>query len=111
PLLLPCRASYTVEYRVIAKDDPRGPRGGNGMVRPVRAPHVLPRSRLLLALCAVAVAAGVLGGVADTQGAAQRPDLRIRLQFARPGGIYDPAYWRYTSDGWVYPALFNQLVR
>ncbi|HEX7041552.1 MAG TPA: ABC transporter substrate-binding protein [Trueperaceae bacterium] len=81
------------------------------MVRPVRAPHVLPRSRLLLALCAVAVAAGVLGGVADTQGAAQRPDLRIRLQFARPGGIYDPAYWRYTSDGWVYPALFNQLVR
>jgi len=48
---------------------------------------------------------------AAAQEADQRPDLRIRLQFARPGGVFDPAYWRYTSDGWVYPAVFNQLIR
>ncbi|MDR7452500.1 MAG: ABC transporter substrate-binding protein [Armatimonadota bacterium] len=40
-----------------------------------------------------------------------RPALRARLQFARPGGIYDPAQWRYTSDWFVYPNVFNWLVR
>jgi len=40
-----------------------------------------------------------------------RPELRVRLQFARPGGIFDPARWRYTSDWFVYPSLFNWLVR
>jgi peptide/nickel transport system substrate-binding protein len=34
-----------------------------------------------------------------------------RLQYARAGGIYDPAYWRYTSDWFVYPNVFNWLVR
>lgn len=70
---------------------------------------------------AARVASALFGGVLLTlaylapsvraQEVDTRPDLRIRLQFARPGGIYDPAQWRYTSDGWVYPALFNQLVR
>jgi len=40
-----------------------------------------------------------------------RPELRVRLQFASPGGIYDPARWQYTSDWFVYPSLFNWLVR
>lgn len=40
-----------------------------------------------------------------------RPAVRARLQFARAGGIYDPARWRYTSDWFVYPDLFNWLVR
>lgn len=40
-----------------------------------------------------------------------RPDIKARLQFASPGGVYDPAYWRYTSDWFVYPNLFNWLVR
>jgi len=40
-----------------------------------------------------------------------RPAVRARLQFARAGGIYDPAQWRYTSDWFVYPDIFNWLVR
>jgi len=42
---------------------------------------------------------------------ANREDIRVRLQFARPGGIYDPAYWRYTSDSFVNRTVFNSLVR
>ncbi len=69
------------------------------------------------ALRAAAIAAIiVLGSVAATATTAwtqadTRPDLRVRLQFASPGGIYDPARWQYTSDWFVYPALFNWLVR
>lgn len=40
-----------------------------------------------------------------------RPALRVRLQFARAGGVFDPARWRYTSDWFVYPDIFNWLVR
>jgi peptide/nickel transport system substrate-binding protein len=40
-----------------------------------------------------------------------RPEIRVRLQFARPGGIFDPGRWQYTSDWFVYPSLFNWLVR
>ncbi len=40
-----------------------------------------------------------------------RPALRVRLQFARAGGIFDPARWRYTSDWFVYPDVFNWLLR
>jgi peptide/nickel transport system substrate-binding protein len=40
-----------------------------------------------------------------------RPAIKVRLQFARAGGIYDPARWQYTSDWFVYPSLFNWLVR
>ncbi len=42
---------------------------------------------------------------------ASREDIRVRLQFARPGGVYDPAYWRYTSDSFVNRTVFNTLVR
>lgn len=66
--------------------------------------------RLVVLIACLAVGA-IFAAFASAQGADQRPDLRIRLQFARPGGVYDPAYWRYTSDGWVYPGIFNQLVR
>lgn len=45
------------------------------------------------------------------EGVDTRPDIRARLQFATPGGIYDPAYWRYTSDWFVYPNIYNWLVR
>ncbi len=40
-----------------------------------------------------------------------RPAIRVRLQFARAGGVFDPARWRYTSDWFVYPNLFNWLLR
>lgn len=57
----------------------------------------------------------LFGGVGNAQAEgssdASRPEIRARLQFARPGGIYDPAYWQYTSDWFVYPNLFNWLVR
>lgn len=40
-----------------------------------------------------------------------RPEIRTRLWFARPGGIYDPAFYQYTSDWFLYPSMFNYLVR
>jgi len=40
-----------------------------------------------------------------------RPELTVRLHFGRPGGIFDPAYWQYTPDWFVYPNIFNGLVR
>ncbi len=63
---------------------------------------------LLLALALIGASLGT--GTSRAQGD-PRPDLRIRLQFARPGGIFDPARWQYTSDWFVYPSLFNWLVR
>lgn len=51
-----------------------------------------------------------LGSTAIAQGT-DGPDLRVRLHYGTPGGIFDPALWRYTSDWFVYPSLFNWLVR
>ncbi|MDR7427625.1 MAG: ABC transporter substrate-binding protein [Armatimonadota bacterium] len=68
---------------------------------------VIRTSALVLGL---ALAVGAFAGLAAAQ-ADSRPELRVRLQFARPGGIFDPARWRYTSDWFVYPNLFNWLVR
>ncbi|MDQ7844055.1 MAG: ABC transporter substrate-binding protein [Armatimonadota bacterium] len=63
----------------------------------------------MMALAAIlAMAATGAPGLAQGD---PRPEIRVRLQFARPGGIYDPAQWRYTSDWFVYPSLFNWLVR
>jgi len=62
----------------------------------------------VLAVVCVAVTAWPWTGGAQQDA---RPALRVRLQFARAGGIYDPARWRYTSDWFVYPDLFNWLVR
>ena len=63
-------------------------------------------------LIVLMVAAAGLAAVTDSSAQADgRPELRIRLQFAAPGGIFDPAKWRYTSDWFVYPSLFNWLVR
>ncbi len=67
------------------------------------------RSLLLLVL-----ALGLLqGAMAQSAGSPleNRPEIRARLQFARVGGVFDPAYWLYTSDWFVYPNLFNWLVR
>lgn len=68
----------------------------------------VPRLLALVALLAV-------GAFALTTASAQsndtRPAIRIRLQFARPGGIYDPAYWKYSSDSFVNRSIFNSLVR
>ncbi len=61
-------------------------------------------------LTAALISTGMTVGPTAAQGD-PRPDLRIRLQFARPGGIFDPARWQYTSDWFVYPSLFNWLVR
>lgn len=63
-----------------------------------------------VALTAALVISGVAVGPTVAQGDS-RPELRIRLQFARPGGIFDPARWQYTSDWFVYPSIFNWLVR
>lgn len=60
---------------------------------------------------ALVVAAGVVSVTPSSAQTDNRPELRVRLQFASPGGIYDPARWRYTSDWFVYPNLFNWLVR
>src|SRR5690606_7596958 len=51
-----------------------------------------------------------LGSTAIAQGT-DGPDLRVRLHYGTPGGIFDPALWRYTSDWFVYPSLFNWLFR
>ncbi len=40
-----------------------------------------------------------------------RPELTVRLHFGRPGGIFDPAYWQYTTDWFIYPNIYNWLVR
>src|SRR5574341_2066193 len=40
-----------------------------------------------------------------------RPELHIRLQFARPGGLYDPGRFTFASDWFVYASVFNWLVR
>src|SRR5690606_27435820 len=69
------------------------------------APTVL-RYFASLALLLLGFQAFAQDGAADP-----RPDIKARLQFATPGGIYDPAYWRYTSDWFVYPNIFNWLVR
>lgn len=63
-----------------------------------------------VALIAAPIGAGLTAGPTWAQ-ADPRPELRVRLQFARPGGIFDPARWQYTSDWFVYPSLFNWLVR
>jgi peptide/nickel transport system substrate-binding protein len=63
---------------------------------------------------AVAIVASVLCVGATGATLAQtdnRPALSARLQFARAGGIFDPARWRYTSDWFVYPNVFNWLIR
>src|SRR5690606_37742667 len=39
------------------------------------------------------------------------PEIVIRLQFARAGGIYDPHYSRVTADYFVQRGVFNTLVR
>lgn len=39
------------------------------------------------------------------------PDIAVRLHYGRAGGIYDPAYWQYTSDWFIYPTIFNWLIR
>jgi peptide/nickel transport system substrate-binding protein len=69
--------------------------------------------RLLQGLAmAVAVALAGAGATVPASGQADaRPSLRVRLQFARAGGIFDPARWQYTSDWFVYPNVFNWLVR
>jgi len=54
---------------------------------------------------------GSLSALAPTSAQDARPEIRVRLQFARPGGVYDPGRWQYTSDWFVYPSLFNWLVR
>jgi peptide/nickel transport system substrate-binding protein len=66
------------------------------------------RLTIVLLVCGV-IAMLVVPALAPAQDA--RPAIRARLQFARAGGIYDPAQWRYTSDWFVYPDLFNWLVR
>ncbi len=67
----------------------------------------------LFLLVSLLVAAVILPLLPQTLSAQQdpRPAIRARLQFARAGGVYDPARWRYTSDWFVYPSIFNWLVR
>ena len=62
-----------------------------------------------LLLAGVLTAILVVPTLATAQDA--RPAVKARLQYARAGGIYDPAQWRYTSDWFVYPSVFNWLVR
>jgi len=70
------------------------------------------RGRRAVAVAAiVALGAALSAAPAAWPQADTRPELRVRLQFASPGGIYDPARWQYTSDWFVYPSLFNWLVR
>ena len=70
--------------------------------------------RVITRTCAVALAAFLLGVGALGPALGQqdlRPAFRVRLQFARAGGIFDPAKWQYTSDWFVYPNVFNWLLR
>lgn len=71
-------------------------------------PTVPKWGRLVMAAL-IAVTGFAFAGYATAQDA--RPDVRARLQFARPGGVYDPHYWRYTSDSFVNRSVFNSLVR
>ncbi len=61
---------------------------------------------LLASVCAAILVVPPLATAQDA-----RPAIKARLQFARAGGIYDPAQWQYTSDWFVYPSIFNWLVR
>lgn len=67
-------------------------------------------SKILMVTLLVVLVSTSVTAVSLAQGDA-RPELRVRLQFARPGGVFDPARWSYTSDWFVYPSLFNWLVR
>ncbi|MBI4279294.1 MAG: ABC transporter substrate-binding protein [Armatimonadetes bacterium] len=68
-------------------------------------------TRMLAIAVVVALTSAVASfNVASAQ-ADPRPELKVRLWFSRPGGIFDPHRWRYTSDWFVYPSLFNWLVR
>lgn len=69
------------------------------------------RSMFGLLVCTALIVAAAVVSTAQAQSDNDRPNVRARLQFASPGGIYDPAYWRYTSDWFVYPNLYNWLVR
>lgn len=62
-----------------------------------------------VAVLALVICVGVTGGTFAQPD--PRPELRVRLQFARAGGVYDPARWKYTSDWFIYPNVFNWLVR
>jgi peptide/nickel transport system substrate-binding protein len=60
----------------------------------------------LALLCALLAALSAPAAPTDP-----RPDLRVRLQFQRPGGIYDPARALSGSDQFVLPSFYNRLVR
>jgi len=68
-----------------------------------------PLSVIIAIVAAIASAISVLT-IAHAQ-ADDRPEITVRLQFARAGGVYDPHRWRYTSDSFVNRSVFNTLVR
>ncbi len=66
----------------------------------------------MLAMLFLQVApSGLRSAHAQSSGGSSGPDLAVRLHYGRAGGIYDPAYWQYTSDWFIYPSIFNWLIR
>ena len=61
---------------------------------------------VMLLIGTLSVGSTPVRGQSDT-----RPAIRVRLQFANPGGIYDPARQIYTSDYFTFPSMYNYLVR